>query len=74
MCIRDSNYVQEYWKEEIKQLKAKIKTVTQQEAQELERKLKWMQETEMAVVISQEPVSYTHLYAGAWFDFSALCV
>ncbi len=53
-CVRMYNYVQEYWKEEIKQLKAKIKTATQQEAQELERKLKWMQETEMAVVISQE--------------------
>lgn len=53
-CVRMYNYVQEYWKEEIKNLKAKIKTATQQEAQELERKLKWMQETEMAVVISQE--------------------
>ena len=30
------------------------KRQAQQEAQELERKLKWMQETEMAVVISQE--------------------
>ncbi|MBC6680327.1 type I restriction endonuclease subunit R [Zhenpiania hominis] len=53
-CVRMYNYVQEYWKEEIKKLKAKIKTATQQEAQELERKLKWMQETEMSVVISQE--------------------
>lgn len=53
-CVRMYNYVQEYWKEEIKNLKAKIKTASQQEAQELERKLKWMQETEMAVVISQE--------------------
>ncbi|MDY4206210.1 type I restriction endonuclease subunit R [Lachnospiraceae bacterium HCP28S3_F9] len=53
-CVRMYNYVQEYWKEEIKRLKSKIKTATQQEAQELERKLKWMQETEMAVVISQE--------------------
>lgn len=53
-CVRMYNYVQEYWKEEIKRLKAKIKTATQQEAQELERKLKWMQETEMVVVISQE--------------------
>lgn len=53
-CVRMYNYVQEYWKEEIKKLKSKIKTATQQEAQELERKLKWMQETEMAVVISQE--------------------
>ena len=53
-CVRMYNYVQEYWKEEIKNLKEKIKTATQQEALELERKLKWMQETEMAVVISQE--------------------
>lgn len=53
-CVRMYNYIQEYWKEEIKKLKAKIKTATQQEAQELKRKLKWMQETEMAVVISQE--------------------
>lgn len=53
-CVRMYNYVQKYWKEEIKKLKARIKTATQQEAQELERKLKWMQETEMAVVISQE--------------------
>lgn len=53
-CVRMYNYIQEYWKEEIKKLKAKIKQATQQEAQELERKLKWMQETEMAVVISQE--------------------
>ena len=53
-CVRMYNYVQEYWKEEIKKLKTKIKTATGQEAQELERRLKWMQETEMAVVISQE--------------------
>lgn len=53
-CVRMYNYVQEYWAEEIKALKARIKTATQQEAQELERKLQWMQETEMAVVISQE--------------------
>ena len=53
-CVRMYNYVQEYWKEEIKKLKAKIKSATQQEAQELQRKLKWMQGTEMVVVISQE--------------------
>lgn len=53
-CVRMHNFVQEYWTEEIKSLKARIKAATQQEAQELERKLKWMQETEMAVVISQE--------------------
>lgn len=53
-CVRMYNYVQEYWQEEIKNLKTKIKNATQQEVQALERKLKWMQETEMAVVISQE--------------------
>ncbi len=53
-CVRMYNFVQEYWKEGIEDLKARIKSATQQEAQELERKLKWMQETEMAVVISQE--------------------
>lgn len=53
-CVRMYNFVQEYWQEEIKALKENIKKVSQQEAQELERKLKWMQECEMAVVISQE--------------------
>ena len=53
-CVRMYNFVQEYWQVEIQNLKAKIKSATQQEAQELERKLRWMQETEMAVVISQE--------------------
>lgn len=53
-CVRMYNYVQEYWKEEIEVLKARQKTASQQEAQELERKIKWMTETEMAVVISQE--------------------
>ena len=53
-CVRMYNFVQEYWQEEIKTLKENIKRATQQEVQELERKLKWMQESEMAVVISQE--------------------
>lgn len=53
-CVRMYNFVQEYWQAEIQNLKAKNKSATQQEAQELERKLRWMQETEMAVVISQE--------------------
>lgn len=53
-CVRMYNYAQEYWQEEIKYLKEQIKKSSQQEAQELNRKLKWMQETEMAVVISQE--------------------
>ena len=53
-CVRMYNYVQQYWKAEIKSLKASLKHASQQEDLELERKIKWMEETEMAVVISQE--------------------
>ena len=54
-CVRMYEYVQEYWQQEIAVLEKKIsKSTSQQEVQELNRKLKWMQETEMAVVVSQE--------------------
>lgn len=53
-CVRMYNFVREYWNDEIKALEGRIKAATQQEAQELERKLKWMRETEMCVVISQD--------------------
>ena len=53
-CVRMYDLVQKYWVEEISSLEVKIKRATQQEAQELTRKLQWMRETEMAVVISQE--------------------
>ena len=53
-CVRMYDLVQKYWAAEIEALKTSIKHATQQETQELERKLQWMQETEMAVVISQE--------------------
>ena len=54
-CVRMYEYVQEYWNKEILLLENQIKDCrSQQEAQEMNRKLKWMQETEMAVVISQE--------------------
>lgn len=53
-CVRMYNYVQEYWQEETEALAARIKNSSQQEAQELSRRLAWMRETEMAVVISQE--------------------
>lgn len=53
-CVRMYDMVQKYWAEEIAALKGRIKQATQQEAQELERKLQWMMETEMAVAISQE--------------------
>ncbi|WP_283122885.1 type I restriction endonuclease subunit R [Anaerotignum lactatifermentans] len=53
-CVRMYDLVQKYWAEEIERLENDMKLATQQEAQELSRKLKWMKETEMAVVISQE--------------------
>lgn len=53
-CVRMYDYVQKYWQDEIERLKNRIKNVSQQEAQELRRKMQWMEETEMAVVISQE--------------------
>ncbi len=53
-CVRMYNYVQEYWDFEMKLLEQKIAKSSQQEAMELERKLRWMQETEIAVVVSDE--------------------
>ena len=54
-CVRMYNYVQEYWKKEMDILEQKIASSTSdQEQMELSRKLKWMKETEMCVVISQE--------------------
>ena len=53
-CVRMYNYVQEYWQAEIEALEIRQKHASQQEAQELERKIQWMKETEMAVVISQD--------------------
>ena len=54
-CVRMYDYVQEYWQEEIKALEDEIaRCPNQQEVQELTRKLRWMEETEMAVVVSQE--------------------
>ena len=54
-CVRMYNYVQEYWQKEIKALRKKIEQDSwQQEVQEMKRKLQWMEETEMAVVVSQE--------------------
>ena len=54
-CVRMYNYVQEYWQREIKLLEQAIeKCDSQQEVQEMQRKLAWMRETDMAVVVSQE--------------------
>ena len=53
-CVRMYNMAQKYWAEKIKELEDELRVVTQQEAQELRRKIDWMKETEMAVIISQE--------------------
>ena len=54
-CVMMYDYVQEYWQEAIANFEQEISHNTnQQEVQELNRKLRWMHETEMAVVISQE--------------------
>ncbi|MBP3300149.1 MAG: type I restriction endonuclease subunit R [Clostridia bacterium] len=53
-CVRMYNLAQKYWAEKISVLEKELKVATQQEAQELERKLTWMKETEMAVIVSQE--------------------
>ena len=54
-CVRMYNYAQEYWQKEIEALEKQIsKCSYQQKVQELKRKLEWMQQTGMAVVVSQE--------------------
>ena len=54
-CVRMYNLAQKYWAEKIVETEAALKkTTSQQSFQELERKLQWLKETEMAVVISQE--------------------
>lgn len=54
-CVRMYNFVQEYWKQEIAAEKKRCASLSSdQEAQELKRKIRWMEETEMAVVVSQE--------------------
>ena len=54
-CVRMYNYVQEYWAQEIQALELRVQqALSDQEQMELSRKLAWMKETEMCVVISQE--------------------
>ncbi|WP_419064413.1 type I restriction endonuclease subunit R [Ellagibacter isourolithinifaciens] len=53
-CVMMYNYVQEEWARAIACEKDKLKSMGQQEALEQQRKIAWMESTEMAVVISQE--------------------
>ena len=54
-AVKMYNFAREYWKEEIGILEAAVANASSdQEQQELQKKLKWMKDTEMCVVISQE--------------------
>ncbi len=54
-CVRMYNFVQEEWHKEIAVLEQRVAhAASDQEQQELSRKLAWMKQTEMCVVISQE--------------------
>lgn len=53
-CVKMYDKVQKYWTAKIAELEAEALSVSQQEAQERQRQIDWMKETEMAVVISQE--------------------
>ena len=53
-CVRMYNLAQKYWALKVSELEKELKNATQQEAQELERKIDWMKKTEMAVIVSQE--------------------
>lgn len=53
-CVRMFNLVQQYWQDKIQEIAEVQKHATQQETLELGKQLKWMRETEMAVVVSPE--------------------
>lgn len=53
-CVRMYNLAMKYWARKIEELQAELMTASQQEAQELHRKIEWMKATEMSVIISQE--------------------
>lgn len=53
-AVQMYNFAQKYWKIKITEVENSLETATQQEHMEISRKLKWMKETEMAVIISPE--------------------
>ncbi|MEA5096241.1 MAG: type I restriction endonuclease subunit R [Sedimentibacter saalensis] len=53
-AVRMYNLAMDYWKNKIIEIENSLCNASQQEYQEIERKLQWMKSTEMAVVISQE--------------------
>lgn len=59
-AVRMYDLVQKYWKEAIESEEKKLRSDSQQEALERQRKIDWMRQTEMAVVISQEQNEIEH--------------
>ena len=59
-AVRMHDLVAKYWAEAIAAEKAKLKGDSQQEALERQRKISWMEQTEMAVVVSQEQNEIAH--------------
>lgn len=53
-ALRMHNLVQKYWQQKIESIEKSLSTLTQQEYQETSRKLEWMKNTEMGVIVSQE--------------------
>lgn len=53
-AVRMYNYVQEYWQLKIAELEKELKALDQQEFLETKRKIEWMKETVMRVVISTQ--------------------
>ena len=53
-AVRMYNMVKDFWVQKINEVESTLNRATQQEFMEISQKLKWMKETEMAVIISQE--------------------
>lgn len=53
-AVRMYNLAQKYWTQKTIEIEKSLEKASQQEHMEISRKLKWMKETEMAVIVSQE--------------------
>ncbi len=54
-CVRMHALIERYWKERVEELeRAKSRTEDEQEESHLARRIEWMRETRMAVVVSEE--------------------
>ncbi|MDQ0496952.1 type I restriction endonuclease subunit R [Paenibacillus brasilensis] len=53
-AVRMYNLVQKYWTLKIAEVEKTLEAASQQENMDINRQLKWMKETEMAVIVSQE--------------------